>query len=85
MKLKLKGCWFDIIEEIQAESQRVLDTLTKKDFEEVLQKWRNGDTGVDIQERTTSRVMWPIGLMVGFMIFTVSVQNILDTTMCLCH
>jgi hypothetical protein len=29
MKLKLKGCWFVIIEEIQEESQRVLDTLTE--------------------------------------------------------
>jgi hypothetical protein len=28
MKLKLKGYLFDTIEEIQAESQRVLDTLT---------------------------------------------------------
>jgi hypothetical protein len=26
MKLKLKGCRFEAIEEIQAESQRVLDT-----------------------------------------------------------
>jgi hypothetical protein len=24
--------------------------------------------------------LWPIGLMVSFMIFTVSVRNILDTT-----
>jgi hypothetical protein len=32
MKLKLKGRRFNTIEEIQAESQRVLDTLTKKDF-----------------------------------------------------
>jgi hypothetical protein len=30
MKLKLKGRQFDIIEEIQAESQRVLDTLDRK-------------------------------------------------------
>ena len=29
MKLKLKGRRFDAIEEIQAESQRVLDTLIK--------------------------------------------------------
>jgi hypothetical protein len=29
MKLKLKGCRFDTIEEIQAESQRVLDTYRK--------------------------------------------------------
>jgi hypothetical protein len=30
MKLKLKGRWFDTSEESQAESQRLLDTLTEK-------------------------------------------------------
>jgi hypothetical protein len=40
MKLKLKGRQFDTIEEIQAESQRVLDTVTEKDFQEAFQKWR---------------------------------------------
>jgi hypothetical protein len=40
MKLKLKGRRFDTNEEIQAESQRVLDTLTEKDFQEAFQKWR---------------------------------------------
>jgi hypothetical protein len=40
IKLKLKGRRFDTIEEIQAESQRVLDTLTEKDFQEAFQKWR---------------------------------------------
>jgi hypothetical protein len=40
MELKLKGCWFDTIEGIQAEWQRVLDTLTEKDSQEVFQKWR---------------------------------------------
>jgi hypothetical protein len=40
IKLKLKGHRFDTIEEIQSESQRVLDTLTVKDFQEVFQKWR---------------------------------------------
>jgi hypothetical protein len=40
MKLKLKGRRFDTIEEIQAESQRVLDTLTEKDFQEAFQKRR---------------------------------------------
>jgi hypothetical protein len=38
IKLKLKGRRFDTIEEIQAESQRVLDTLTEKDLQEALQK-----------------------------------------------
>jgi hypothetical protein len=40
MKLKLKGRRFGIIEQIQTESQRVLDTLTEKDFQETFQKWR---------------------------------------------
>ena len=40
MKLKLKGRRFDTIEEIQAESQRVLDTLIEKGFQEVFQKWK---------------------------------------------
>jgi hypothetical protein len=39
MKLNLKGRRFDNIE-IQAESPRVLDTLTKKDFGEAFHKWR---------------------------------------------
>jgi hypothetical protein len=38
MKLKLKGRRFDTIEEIQGEWQRVLDTLTEKDFQEAFQK-----------------------------------------------
>jgi hypothetical protein len=37
-KLKLKGRRFDTTEEIQAESQRVLDTLTEKDFQGAFQK-----------------------------------------------
>jgi hypothetical protein len=40
MKLKLKGRRFDTMEEIQAESQTVLDTVTEKDFQEAFQKWR---------------------------------------------
>jgi hypothetical protein len=40
VKLKLKGRWFDSIEDIQAESQRMLDSMTEKDFQEAFQKWR---------------------------------------------
>jgi hypothetical protein len=40
MKLKLKGRRFDNNEEIQAESQRVLDTVTEKGFQQAFQKWR---------------------------------------------
>jgi hypothetical protein len=39
IKLKLNGRRFDTIE-IQTESQRVLHTLTEKDFQEAFQKWR---------------------------------------------
>jgi hypothetical protein len=38
MKLKLKGRQLDTIEDIRAESQRVLDTLAEKDFQEAFQK-----------------------------------------------
>jgi hypothetical protein len=40
MTLKLKRRWFDTTEEIQTESQKVLDTLTDKDFQEAFQKYR---------------------------------------------
>jgi len=40
MKFKLKGRWFDTIEDIQAETQKVLDTLTEKNFQDAFQKWR---------------------------------------------
>jgi NADPH:quinone reductase-like Zn-dependent oxidoreductase len=54
--LKLKGPRFDTFEEIQVESQRVLDTVTEKDFQEAFQKLRRR-TGVYMWEGTTSRVM----------------------------
>jgi hypothetical protein len=43
--LKLKGRRFDGIEEIQAESQTVVDTLRGKDFQEAFQKWWRGWDG----------------------------------------
>jgi hypothetical protein len=57
MKLNLKGLQFDTIEEIQAESQRVLDTATEKDFQEVFHKWRIWWDWCLHGEGTTSRVM----------------------------
>jgi len=41
MKLRLKGRRFVSIEEIRAESQQVLSTLTPEDFSECFQKWQN--------------------------------------------
>jgi hypothetical protein len=43
MKLKLKGRRFDTTEEIQVESQRLVDTLTEKDFQEAVKVWRRWD------------------------------------------
>ncbi|PNF38762.1 hypothetical protein B7P43_G14057, partial [Cryptotermes secundus] len=40
MKIKLKGRRFDTVEEIQAETQTVLNTITKKDFQDAFQKWQ---------------------------------------------
>jgi hypothetical protein len=53
VKLKLKGSRFDTIEDIQAESQRVLNTMTEKDIQEAFQKWRRRWD----REGITSRVM----------------------------
>jgi len=56
LKLKLKGRRFGTAEEIQAESHRVLDTLTEKDFQEAFQNGGDGGTGVYMREGTNSRV-----------------------------
>jgi hypothetical protein len=40
MKLKLKGGRFDTTEEIQAESQRLLETVIEKNFQEAFQELR---------------------------------------------
>jgi hypothetical protein len=56
-KMKLKGRRFDDIEEIQAELQRVLDTLTERTSRK---RSKNGGyigTGVYMREGTISRVM----------------------------
>jgi hypothetical protein len=39
MKIKLKGLRFDTVD-TQAETQQVLNTLTKKHFQEAFQKWQ---------------------------------------------
>jgi hypothetical protein len=41
MKLKLKGRRFDSIEEIQTESQDVLNTLTRNDYQQCFRSWKS--------------------------------------------
>jgi len=40
LKLQMKGRRFDTIEEIQEESQQVLDTIPKRDFQGCFQAWQ---------------------------------------------
>jgi hypothetical protein len=54
MKLKLKERWFDTIEEIQAESLRMLDTQTSWNHSK---NEGDGGAGVYMWEGTTLRVM----------------------------
>jgi hypothetical protein len=57
----------------------VLDPLTKKDFQEMFHQWRR-HWDQCLHDWVLLLGWWRlIGRMVNFMIFTVSVQNILDT------
>jgi hypothetical protein len=40
VEIKLKGRRFDTVEEIQTESQKVLKTLTQKDFQDSFRSWQ---------------------------------------------
>ena len=40
MKLQLKGCHFDTVEEIQRESQNVLGKLREQDFHHAFRQWQ---------------------------------------------
>jgi hypothetical protein len=41
MKLRLEGRRFDTTEEIQAESQEMLNTLTLENFQRCMESWKN--------------------------------------------
>jgi hypothetical protein len=57
MKLKLKGRRFDTVEGIEAESERVLDCLTEKDFQESFQNGGDGGMYLYMREGTTWKMM----------------------------
>jgi hypothetical protein len=81
MKFKLKGRRFDTIEEIQAESQRVLDNpRQKRTFRKRSKNVGDGGTGVCMWEGTTWRVMATDRPYVELYDFSAYVRNILDTT-----
>jgi hypothetical protein len=57
MKIKLKRRRFDTIEEIQAKSQKVLKTLTQKDFQDSFRSWQKCWDLVYVPKGTTLKGM----------------------------
>jgi hypothetical protein len=56
LKIKLKGCCFDTIEVIGAESQAVLNALTEHNFQDAFKNGRSTGNGA-LWKGTTLRVM----------------------------
>ena len=81
MKLKLKGRRFDTIEDTQAESQRVLDTLDRKGLSGSVPNMEEMVGPVSTCWRELLRGwLRPIGFLASFKIFTASGRKILVTT-----
>jgi hypothetical protein len=56
LKIYLKGRHFDTIEVMEAESQAVLNSLTKHDFQDVFKNGISAGNGAYAKNGTTSRV-----------------------------
>jgi transposase len=64
LKLRIKGPRFDTIEEIREESQRALDTIPKRGFQECFQAWqKRWDRCILALPTVVRRCMWSINLM----------------------
>jgi hypothetical protein len=57
LKIKLKGRHFETIEVMEAESQAVLNSLTKHGFQDAFKNGRSAGSGAYARKGTTSRVM----------------------------
>ena len=57
LKMKLKGWRFQTLEEIQAESQAILNMLRENDFQECFKNWQRRWDCCQASERTTLKVM----------------------------
>jgi hypothetical protein len=59
MKLQLKGRRFDIVEEIQLESQNLLGTLREQDFQHASSSGNGAGMDVPLHKETILRGMLP--------------------------
>jgi hypothetical protein len=57
MKIKFKGRRFDTVEEIQVETQTVLNILTEKHFRGAFQRWQKCGDQLCALKLTTLKVM----------------------------
>ena len=80
MKLRLKGRRFASIEEVQAESQQILNMLMPADFNEGFQKWQNRwDRSIQAQGDYFRRWRWKLGLKVSIHVITSKFSEILGS------
>jgi len=79
LKLRMKGRRFDTSEEIQEESQWVLDTIAKRDFHGCFQDGRNAVTAIFVQKGSTLKVMEEFNIQGKQTSFTSTVLELWDT------
>jgi hypothetical protein len=78
LKIKLKGCCFDTIEVIEAESHAVLNTLTEHDFQDAFKKWQKHWEWCG--RWLLQGLWWPVGPKLVFYQMVAPVPEIMDTT-----
>jgi len=73
LKLQMKGRRFDTIEEIQEESQRVLDTVPKGTPRDASKHGRNAGTAAFVQKGSTLKLMEEFNIQGKQLLFTSTV------------
>jgi hypothetical protein len=56
-KIKPKGCHFDTVEAMEAESQALLNTFTEHEFHDAFENGRSAENGECARKGTTSSVV----------------------------
>jgi hypothetical protein len=81
LKIKRKGCHFDTIKVMEAESQAVLNSLTEHDFQNAIKDGRSAGNGAYARKGTTSRVMVACRPKLAFDQMAARVPEIMDGCM----